>query len=324
MMARWCLLLVSLIAPPNVNAQDEEAKAILGNMAGGTVNTSSSDLEFAFQRATEMAQARGRERPTLEHVLLFLLDDRSVREMLANQYVDSQAIRSSLLYQLEATTAEAQTADASGADPALQNVMRRAFLKNMVSNKREVGAADVMAAILVEGNSYAAQVLSERGLTVEEAENEALNNYFATQAEQALQLEETQKRIGREREAQSQSGAVSSIASVASSGARAASGPRPYTLRVISEGSEKEIRFKAAVSHDGRLDLYIERTPFEIDFLASRVAALFEAIDSGDRLKVELITEMDRERRPIAGFGGSAGAIFEDQNSLARQRSGVL
>lgn len=48
------------------------------------------------------------------------------------------------------------------------------------------------------------------------------------------------------------------------------------------------------MSHDGRLDLYIESTPFETEFIASRVAALFEAIDSDGWLKVQLIGRSQR------------------------------
>ena len=306
-----------------VNAQNEEPTAVLGSMAGGTSNTSAGAVDFAFERATEMARASGRETPTLEQVLLALLDEESVQTMFANQCVDTEAIRASLHYHLETTGVEPQTADNPRVAPTLQNVMRRAVMKNMVSNKREVEAADIVVAILVEGDSHAARLLGQQGLTVDEAENEALNNYLARQEEQSRRLEEMRTRIAEENARQVQPDAHSSIEGVVS-GTGTASGPRLYTLRVTSEDSEREMRFKAAVSHDGRLDLHIESTPFETEFLASRVAALFEAIDSGGRLKVQLITEIEGQRRPISGFGGRAGAIFDDRDSLARQRSGTL
>jgi hypothetical protein len=323
-MARWCLLLASLLALPNVNAQNEEPKAVLGNMAGGTSHTSSEAVDFAFQRATEMAQASGRETPTLEHMLLAVLDDESVLEMFANQYIDPEVIRTSLLYHLPSTDPEPQASGRQQLDPALRDVMRRAVMKNMVTNRREVEAADIVVATLVEGDSYAARILSEQGLTVDEADNEALNSYLARQVEQSRRLEEMRERIAEENARQDQSGAVYSIRSSVVSGSGTASGPRLYTLRVISEDSEQETRFKAAVSHDGRLDLYIESTPFETEFLASQVAALFEAIENEGRLKVVLITEIEGQRRPITAFGGSAGAIFDDRDNLAGQRSGAL
>lgn len=323
-MARLWLSLAMLLTLANVNAQNEEPTAVLGNMAGGTSNTSSEAVDFAFERAMEMARDNGRETPTLEHVLLALLDDESVQEMFANRYVDTEVIRTSLQYHLETTSAEPQTPDSPRVDPALQNVMRRAVTKNMVSNKREVEATDIVVAILVEGDSYAAQVLNEQGLTVDEAENDALNGYLARQEQQSRRLEEMRARIAEENTRQAQSGANASIESGVVSGAGTAGGPRLYTLRVTTEDSEQETRFKAAVSHDGRLDLYIESTPFETEFLANRVAALFEAIDSDGRLNVQLITEIEGERRPISRFGGRAGAIFDDRNSLAGQRSGTL
>jgi ATP-dependent Clp protease ATP-binding subunit ClpA len=121
-----------------VNAQNENPTAVLGNSAGGGTNTSSEALDSAWQRATQIAKDGGRETPTLEQLLLALLDDESVLEMLVNQNVDPEVIETSLRRHLETTAAEAQTADKTRSDPALQNVMRRAVVKNAVANKREV------------------------------------------------------------------------------------------------------------------------------------------------------------------------------------------
>lgn len=59
-------------------------------------NLSSTALDLSMGRATEMARASGRESPILEELLLALLDDGSVQEMLANQSVDTEALRASL------------------------------------------------------------------------------------------------------------------------------------------------------------------------------------------------------------------------------------
>jgi ATP-dependent Clp protease ATP-binding subunit ClpA len=174
-------------------------------MAGGTSNMSSGAVDFALERAMEMARDSGREAPTLEQLLLALLDDESVQEMFANQYIDAELIRTLLQYHLETTSAEPQTPDIPRVAPALQNVMRRAVMKNMVSNKREVEATDIVVAILVEGASYAARVLNEQGLTVDEAENEALKSYLARQEQQSRRLEEMRTRIAEENTRQAQS-----------------------------------------------------------------------------------------------------------------------
>ncbi len=84
------------------------------------------------------------------------------------------------------------------------------------------------------------------------------------------------------------------------------------------------VPFKAALSRNGILDLYVEETPFEIEFVASTVVGLFEAVEGGDRLKVQLITELEGEERVVSGFGGSAGAIFQDGHARPGQRSGFL
>lgn len=139
-----------------MSAENEGPKAVLGNMAGGTSKTASAAVDFAFQRATEMARAGGLATPALEHMLLALLQDESVLEILADQHVDPEAIRTSLLHYLEATNAERRVSDGSRFDRSLQDVMRRAALKNMVSNRREIEATDIVVAILVVGDSHAA------------------------------------------------------------------------------------------------------------------------------------------------------------------------
>jgi hypothetical protein len=303
-----------------LDPQNEQPRAVLGNLSGGWSNTASAAVEFALQRAMETARASRQEAPTLEQLLLALLDHESVREMFANPSIDTEAIRTSLLNHLEAIRAAPQGPDTARVDPALQNVMRRAAMKNLLSNKREVEPTDVVVAILVEGNSYSARVLSERGLAVDKAESEAMNRFLARQAEQWRRYEELRARIAEEnaREPQHKVQIASGV------GTGTASKVRPYTLRVTTDDGGREARFKAAVSHDGRLDLYIEATPFEVDLLANRIAALFEAIDSDGRLRVQLIAEIEGQRRTVSGFGGRAGAIFDDRDSLPGQRSGTL
>lgn len=303
-----------------MDRQNGPPRAVLGSMSGGWSNTASAAVEFALQQAMETARASGRETPTLEQVLLALLDHESVRQMFANQSVDTAAIRNSLLHHLEVTSGESQGPNPPRVDPPLQNVMRRAAVKNLASNKKEVEPTDIVVAILVESNSHAARLLSEQGLAVDKVENEAMNRCLARQAEQSRRLEELRLRLAEEKARQPQQQVQ--IGSAVGTGT--ATELRPYTLRVTTEDSRREARFKAAVSHDGRLDLYIEATPFEVELLASRVAALFEAIDSDDRLRVQLIAEIEGQQRTVAGFGGRAGAIFDDRDGLGGQRSGTL
>ena len=84
------------------------------------------------------------------------------------------------------------------------------------------------------------------------------------------------------------------------------------------------MRFKAAVSHDGVLDLYVESTPFETKFSARQVVALYEGFDRGT-LKAELFADVDGVVQKVGGGSGSeAGAIFEDLYQRVDQRSGRL
>ena len=289
-------------------------------MSAGMSNAGVGAVDLALRHATEAARARGREMPTLEQLLLELLHDDAVQEMLANQGVDSEAVRTALLRHLGEATADA--ANGSGIDPALQSAMQRAGLKNILSNRKDMHATDLVVAILVEGDSSAARVLSEHGLTIEEAEDEALNTYLARQAEQLREIEEMRARIAEQNAHHPQSNVASLGVQSAAALPGTDHGPRLYTLRVASQDAAEQTRFKGAVSGDGRLGLYIESTPFETEIWADKVAVLLEAIDEDGRLQAELITEMEGERRRVGGFGGQAGVLFDDRNSWVGQRSG--
>ena len=88
-----------------------------------------------------------------------------------------------------------------------------------------------------------------------------------------------------------------------------------YTLRVVNTDAEV-IPFKCAVSHDCELDLYIEETPFEVDFVAQRIIVLLDTINSNAELDVSLVAEVNDEQRKMSGFRGSSGVIFHDPRSL--------
>ena len=95
-----------------------------------------------------------------------------------------------------------------------------------------------------------------------------------------------------------------------------------YVLRVNADTSDSNIAFKAAISRNGQLDFYVEETPFEIEFVASTIVALFETVEAGGRIKVELITDVEGQQLPVSGFTGSSGAVFRDRRNPMEQRSG--
>jgi hypothetical protein len=304
--------------------QDESPLAVLGNMSQGGGSSTDAEVDLALKKAQEAAASAGGVL-TVEHLLVALLDEPSVVELLEKQFVDRASLRVQLQKRLEsAKVAEVPIREVKP-DPALQNVLRRAMMKSVVSNRRGVEGAELVVAMLVEDDSFAATALREHGIKIDDSENAALERYLRIAAEQDRKLAELRRRIANEpANVVNRAGIERGIIAVEEGieSAEPDQGPCAFTLRVSGEPGA---RFKAAVSHDGRLDLYIESVPFETEFVAGRVAVLFERIDSANAIKVELLTERDGRLQTVAGAGGQSGAIFEDVvDRMRQQRSGRL
>jgi hypothetical protein len=170
--------------------------------------------------------------------------------------------------------------------------------------------------MLVEGDSFAAQTLREHGLTVEQADDRALEIYLNQQAENARRYEALKKNLA-ERATRPKEGPQLLASAIGTT----ESGLQRYTLRV---SSEEPTEFKAAVSHDGQLDLHVETTPFGKELIAKSIVVLFETLDRNHRLRVQLF--VPSKENPLVGVRGAAGAIFEDGTTLKliRQKSGRL
>ena len=290
----------------------------------------SPDVEMAFERALAAAKARSAAALTTEQVVIELLDEETVAELLSSASVDVNALRADLKGHL-GPVAE-NVGEKPKPDQPLQNAMQRAVMKSLTSNKKGAVGADLIVAILVEGDSYSAEMLQKYGLSVESVENVNLERYLKRSKDGAKRRAEMQEkaRTQRERTVGSISTDTKTRLAVRSKpeghGTRQKDdGHKTYILRIVSDDDESDrITFKAALSRNGILDLYVEETPFEIEFVASTIVGLFEAVEGGDRLKVQLITETDGQQKSVSGFSGSAGAIFEDRHNWPRQQSGVL
>jgi hypothetical protein len=305
-------------APPRPPSSD--GRAVVGNSAGGGGGSGQAERDRSLERANAIAKESGRQAPTVEQLLLALLDDDGVRDALASQYVDVGSLRATVTqYVADQPRVEPTPTDPFGRDPKLAPVLQRAMMKAVADNRHPL-ATDLLTAILVEGDSFAAEALANYGLTVQEAENAAVEHYLAVQKEANARLADTQRRIAAVSKS-SNEGLQIEAAEV-----RTSSGPvdaRDYTLRITS-GGPTAIRFKAAVSHDGALELYVESTPFETRFSGRQVVALFEAVERGS-LRAELLANVDGVTRIIGSTGGGeAGAIFDDLYQRGSQSSGLL
>jgi hypothetical protein len=164
---------------------------------------------------------------------------------------------------------------------------------------------------------------------VETAESANIERYLTRSAEVSKRLDILRERI-EEQKVGTDSGAALRSAGLQtpaklSNDTGTEVGHKAYTLRVSGENdSDAPVQFKAAVSHDGFLNLYVEETPFETEFVAVTVVALFEAVDAGGRLEVELLTELEGEQRTVSGFTAASGAIFQDPRDHMGQQSGRL
>jgi hypothetical protein len=315
---------------------DESHRARVGQGSRGGGITFAPTVDIAFERAQAKAKADMSPTLTTERLLIELLEEETALPILTSANVDVDALRADLKATLSSDTPTAAPGDEPRAVESLQNAMRRAVITAVASNARGATGADLLTAILVEGDTHAAEQLRKYGLDIQTVENSKLELYLRRNKEQTKFLAEMQQRARTQREgtqgvvAKRGETAALGVLSQAEAGGdkerhKASSAHKPYVLRISSDDVEHaHVLFKAAVSRNGILDLYIEQTPFEIQFVAHTVVGLFEAVEGGDRLRVQLITELEGEERSVSGFGGSSGAIFNETRNLLGQRSGVL
>ena len=130
----------------------------------------SSGLAASLSRATDYARAQGHGEVTLEHMLLALCDDTDAALVLAASNVNVGELIGEVNAQLAAMPTRTQPPDA---DLIVASDMRRileaAAAAARGGRRREINGAIVLAAIVGDGKSAAAQVLSALGLTFEGA-----------------------------------------------------------------------------------------------------------------------------------------------------------
>lgn len=193
-------------------------------------------------------------------------------------------------------------------------MLGRAIVNTYQSNKKEAEGADILEAILAEGDTFAAQLLQENGLTLEMTKSQVLERYMAIAEQDEQKIEQLLRKMSK-KEATADSVPSDHVTILDGSAGQSKDGDagfKRYVLRVTGEDAQI-IGFKAAVSHDDRLELYIEETPFETELLASSLTILFETIDGRTPLKVELVTEMEGQYRVVSGFEDSSGIISRGQ-----------
>lgn len=124
-------------------------------------------LAGSFARAHEFARAQGHPTVTLEHLLAALCEDPEAEPVLQSSAVALNRLNADISAFLAALPA-GDAADPA-ADSALIRILEYAVAAAQQSRRREVNGAIVLAAMVGEGKSRAAEMLKSNGLTFESA-----------------------------------------------------------------------------------------------------------------------------------------------------------
>ena len=127
----------------------------------------SKNLETSIHRTLDYANARGQKNATLEHFLLALIDDPDAASVIRACSVDLDQLRIRLVEFVDPNLEVSASKSAQGAQPtnSFQRVVQRAIVHVQTSGREEVNSANVLVGIMSEGDSQAAKILHELGMT---------------------------------------------------------------------------------------------------------------------------------------------------------------
>ncbi len=130
----------------------------------------SSGLAASLSRATDYARSQGHAEVRLEHMLLALCDDPDAVLVLAASNINVAELTGEIGGQLAAVPTGQHSQDGELAVAAdLRRILEAAAAAARGGRRREINGAIVLAAIIGDGKSTAAHILSRLGLTFEGA-----------------------------------------------------------------------------------------------------------------------------------------------------------
>ncbi|NNE21117.1 MAG: ATP-dependent Clp protease ATP-binding subunit ClpA [Rhizobiales bacterium] len=135
--------------------------------------TFSRSLEQALHRALSVANDRGHEYATLEHLLLALIEDTDAAAVMRACNVDLAVLQRNLESYVDNELASLVLDDGEDSKPTagFQRVIQRAVIHVQSSGREEVTGANVLVAIFAERESHAAYFLQEQDMTRYDAVN---------------------------------------------------------------------------------------------------------------------------------------------------------
>lgn len=128
----------------------------------------SQHLAATLARASDMAGATGSADVSLEHVLMALCDDPDAEAVLMASRVDVARLKSETVGYL-GSLPQQYSSGGLGVAPALSRILEAAAAAARGGRRRDINGAIVLAAIVGDGKSAAAQILQAHGLTFDEA-----------------------------------------------------------------------------------------------------------------------------------------------------------
>lgn len=128
----------------------------------------SQNLGTTLARASDVANAFGAAEVALEHMLLALCDDPDAEAVLMASRVDVQHLKAETHGYLNSLPRQ-ESGPGFGVSQALSRILEAAAAAARGSRRRDINGAIVLAAIVGEGRSAAAQILQVHGLTFDEA-----------------------------------------------------------------------------------------------------------------------------------------------------------
>ena len=124
-------------------------------------------VQLTFSLAVREAQRRHHEFLTSEHVLFAMLFDESAQEILRSCGGDIEVLERELedYFSRHLETLPGEEEAVPEQTVGLQRILQRTVLHMQASGKQEITVGDVLAAILEERTSHAAQILESQGVT---------------------------------------------------------------------------------------------------------------------------------------------------------------
>lgn len=132
----------------------------------------SQGLAATLTRASEGARATGAREVSLEHVLAALCDDADAADVLAASHIDPARLKSETIAYLAQRDDGARGSPPAGqiaVSAALMRILEAAAAAARGGRRRDINGAIVLAAIVGDGASMAAQLLQKHGLTFDGA-----------------------------------------------------------------------------------------------------------------------------------------------------------